>query len=78
MIREQFPGIEALSDYDKAILLEELLSYFEEKVRPEPDPEIIALLRERWEHYLAHPETAVSWEEVKRKMAEQRKPVCSK
>ena len=34
--------------------------------------EIVAELERRYQHYLAHPETAVPWEEVSRRMKERR------
>lgn len=78
MIREKLPAIDDLSDYDKMVLLEELLSELEVKVLPEPDPQVIAILRARWEDYLRNPESAIPGEEFLRRLRGQRPAACAK
>lgn len=65
-----FPELDLLPPDEKMLLAAEL---WEEAVStgkdiPEPDPKIVAILEERLEDYRRNPESALSWEEVKRKI----------
>lgn len=72
MIAERLPQLLAFTKEEKRQLVAEL----QEELEDEDDPtmqeplksEIIAELERRHQHYLAHPETAVPWEEVSRRM----------
>lgn len=64
-----FPELTRLSPDEKLILAAELLSEFSDgQTLEEPDPEIVAILEERMQHYRKNPSTALSWEEVKQKI----------
>ena len=63
MILERFPEIQQLDEDE----LWQLYTELSDKLfvdEPVTDPEIIAELDRRWQHYLRHPETARPAEEV--------------
>lgn len=73
MIAETIPGLAGLSPDDKILLAAEL---WQEAVGSEalpPDPELVAVLRERLEHYHDHPDDVSSWEEVRRRILASRR-----
>ena len=71
MILETLPQVKEFSAEQKLRLIDEL---WVDVMGEEPDPtepatsEIVALLEARYQHYLAHPETASTPEEVGRRM----------
>jgi len=73
MIIEKIPDIQKLTPEEKAILADELWAEagYSEDDFPLSD-EHIKLLEERWKHYLEHPETASTWEEVKARITRNR------
>ena len=67
MILERFPEIQKLNDEE----LWQLYSELSDKLfidEPVTDPEIIAELDRRWEHYLRNPETARPWSVVREEL----------
>ena len=75
MIAERLPALMNFSTEEKWQIFDELQ---EELLADDPtmhEPlksEIVAELERRYQHYLAHPETAVPWEEVSRRMKARR------
>ncbi len=64
MILERFPELLKLSEDEKQQLCSELRgTFFIDE--PVTDPDLIAILEARHQHYLAHPETARPWSEVR-------------
>ena len=62
---ERFPEIQRLTKDERVELYCELQDLVvEENDLIQPDPEIVALLEQRYREYLAHPETARPAEEV--------------
>ena len=75
MIAEKLPELMAFSREEKwqvMIELEQELTAGDPTMKEPLKSEIVAELERRWQHYLAHPETAVSWEEASRRMKAQR------
>jgi putative addiction module component (TIGR02574 family) len=66
VISERIPELKHLSPQERLILADELIGDFEECATPEQDLAIAELLRERMEHYAENPESARSWNDVKR------------
>ncbi len=69
MITDQVPGISKLSPQEKWILAAELWDeVFEELTAiPESDAQRV-VVKDRWESYLADPDSGSSWEEIKAKL----------
>jgi putative addiction module component (TIGR02574 family) len=71
MILEQHPELAALSADDKLQLIRELYDALEVSGELEPNPDVVAELRQRREKYLRDPSRAVPWwDDVKRRLAE--------
>ena len=70
MILEQHPELSALTTDEKLQLIREIYEAMEAEGDLEPNPEVVAELHRRREEYLRDPSQAVTWEEVKRKLAE--------
>lgn len=71
MIAEQFPQLENLNPQDQLLLAGEL---WQKATAPDGDApdlpkEAVQLLEERLADYLKNPESGISWEELKRKVA---------
>jgi len=69
MIAEKFPQLSKLDPQEQLILAGEL---WQRATRAADDtgglkPELLALIEERLDHFLEHPETGVDWEDLKRK-----------
>ncbi len=65
MILERFPEIQKLTKAERVELYCELQDIVvEENQLIQPDPEIVALLEQRYREYLANPESARPAEEV--------------
>ncbi len=76
MIAELVPVLEKLTREQKWQLVDELQDQLLADDPTEQEPlksEIIAEFDRRYQHYLEHPETAVPWDEVSRRMKAQRK-----
>jgi putative addiction module component (TIGR02574 family) len=76
MIAERLPELLSFTNEEKWQLIDELQDELlaDDPTMQEPlKGEIIAELERRYQHYLAHPESAVPWEEVSRKMKAQRR-----
>ena len=58
---EQFPELASLSVEQKLTLADELTHL----AITEQDANLRSVVRERWEDYQAHPESAVPWDQVK-------------
>jgi hypothetical protein len=75
MIAERLPELLSFSKEEKWQVFEELR---EELLADDPtlhEPfksEIVAELEQRWQHYLAHPESAMTLDEARRRMLESR------
>lgn len=71
MIINKVPEVKRLSMREKLMLAEEL---FAETAYSDYDvienDEHRKILESRWQHYLEHPETASTWEEVKKRIRE--------
>ena len=65
MIYEQFPELEALTREEKAALATELLHEASKLGPGEPEADVVALLSQRRPEYLANPDAALTWEQVK-------------
>ncbi len=70
MIAERLPELAAMSRDEKLEVYHELDQELNGQDDPQlHDPEVVdaikQLLERRWEHYLAHPETARPWNEVR-------------
>ena len=70
MILEKHPELAGLSTDEKLQLIRELYCVMEDEGDLEPNPNIVAELNRRREDYLRDPSRVISWEEVKRKIAE--------
>lgn len=66
MILERIPEVQQLTAQEQLILAEELWSKFDNEPTPQVDAAVSEVIRERWEHYQRHPETARTWEDMKR------------
>lgn len=76
MIAERLPELQKFSKEEKWQLVVELQDELLADDPTEQEPlksEIVAELERRHQHYLEHPETAVPWEEVSRRMRAQKK-----
>lgn len=76
MITERLPELQKFSKEEKWQLVVELQDELLADDPTEQEPlksEIVAELERRHQHYLEHPETAVPWEEVSRRMRAQKK-----
>ena len=69
MILEKHPELAGLNTEEKLQLIRELYTTMDEEGELEPNPAIVAELHRRREEYLRDPSQAVTWEEVKRKLA---------
>jgi putative addiction module component (TIGR02574 family) len=70
MILEKHPELAALSADEKLQLIRELYDAMEETGELEPNPSVVAELHQRREEYLRDPSRIVSWDDLKRKLAE--------
>jgi len=69
MMISDFPGLSTLSSDDKILLAAELFSEaVSECGQLEIDPKLLRAIEERLEHFEKHPESGLSWEEVKSKL----------
>jgi putative addiction module component (TIGR02574 family) len=69
MITEKIPAVQRLTPAERLQLAAELWGSIEESQAEVPvSDEVKQLLDERFAHYQQHPETAVSWEELKRRL----------
>lgn len=68
MIAERFPGIATLPVEEKRLLLDELCRDLGELDAEQPDPNIIEILEQRWKEYEAHPSTAMTLEEFRKRL----------
>jgi putative addiction module component (TIGR02574 family) len=71
MIAERIPQLSTLTKDEKwqlMVELEEELMADDPTMQEPLASEIVAELERRHQHYLEHPETAVPWEEVSRRM----------
>lgn len=76
MIAERLPQLLTFSKEEKWQLMVELNQELMADDPTEQEPfksELVQVLEERYQHYLAHPETASTWAEVSQKMRAQRK-----
>jgi putative addiction module component (TIGR02574 family) len=68
MIAETIPQIQGLTPREKLILVGELLEQFEEAPQDTPQNEaIVRLLDARMADYEKNPDSAISWEDFKKK-----------
>ncbi len=65
MIAETIPGLADLSSDDKLLLAAELVQDAVGSEPSSPDPELIAVLRERLAHDHDLPDEVSSWEDVR-------------
>ena len=69
MIIDNMPNVKQLSMREKLMLAEELFAETEysdnDVIESEKHLEII---EDRWQHYLRHPETASTWDEVRERI----------
>lgn len=70
MILQQHPALATLSADDKLQLIRELYDTMFEMGELEPNPNVVAELHKRREEYIRHPDRIVSWDDVKRKIAD--------
>lgn len=70
MILERLPEVAALSADEKLQLIRELYDVLEVTGETEPNPSVVAELHQRRDEYLRDPSRAVTWTEVKRKLAD--------
>ena len=66
MILETIPELQRLSPRQRLILATELMEDFQEHPTAELDGAIAELIHERRTYYAAHPESARTWEDLKR------------
>jgi putative addiction module component (TIGR02574 family) len=65
----KFPELDQLPADEKMMLAAELWSEATaDEKEIEPDPQIVAILDERMAEYRKNPESAIPWEEVKRRL----------
>ena len=68
MILEKLPEVQQLTPSEKSQLVEELWDCWLPREDDETRAATIALLEARMAHYRQHPETASTWDEVKRRI----------
>lgn len=67
-ILEKIPAIQKLSDGEKRSLIGELWEQMDGAAAEAASPEIVELLERRLEHYRRNPESASTWEAVKKRL----------
>jgi len=71
MIAERYPELEALSPSEQLELAAELASRAsQEKHIPDLTTRSVEILESRLDYYLAHPETGIDWEELRKQKSE--------
>jgi putative addiction module component (TIGR02574 family) len=68
MIAETIPGLKDLSQDQKIILAAELWRDAVGVAEDKPDPELVAALNERLDHYRANPNQVATWEDVRARL----------
>jgi hypothetical protein len=71
MVKDRIPALATLTVDEKWQLMAELEDEVMAGDPTEQEPfksEIVHLLETRYQHYLSHPETASSWEDVSKRM----------
>ena len=68
MVSESIPALASLSPSQKLVLAAELWRDNAIGDSEEPDPAIVAMLRERLAAYEANPEAVSTWDEVKARL----------
>ncbi len=74
MIAETIPALSALSPDDKILLAAELWQDAVGNEAEEPDPGIVDALRERLQYDREHPDEGSSWDEVRSRILDRRRP----
>ncbi len=69
---ERFPALRQLSGEEMVFLANELYSQAEFPLSDEQAAAIATVCEQRWQHYLAQPESVVPWEVTKEKMRKMR------
>ena len=69
MLLDQLPQVKSLSKAQKFELAGELWDEVTAEADLfEPHPDVLKLLETRYQHWQDHPESAVSWDELKRRL----------
>lgn len=72
MIVEQLPEVQKLSPEMKLVLAAELFEEVADGTAEDPDPELLAILNQRFDEYRANPGAALPWSEVKARILRSR------
>jgi hypothetical protein len=72
VIAERIPELATLSSDDKILLAAELWHDAVGSEAETPNPALLVALRERLDHYYAHPEEGSGWDDVRRRILAQR------
>ena len=72
MILETLPAVQKLSPSEQSQLVEELWDRWLPRDDEPTNAAIVELLQARMEHYRQHPESAVTWDEVKQRISARR------
>ncbi|MEM7699624.1 MAG: addiction module protein [Verrucomicrobiota bacterium] len=70
MIAELFPELEKLDNEQKLILARELCEEAVSAVDESMPSEAVQIIRERVSHFMEHPDSGVSWEDLKKRVLE--------
>jgi putative addiction module component (TIGR02574 family) len=68
MILEKLPAVQQLTPTEQSQLVEELWERWLPRDDEPTNAAIVELLQARMEHYRQHPESAVTWDEVKQRI----------
>jgi putative addiction module component (TIGR02574 family) len=72
MILEKLPAVQQLTPTEQSQLVEELWERWLPRDDEPTNAAIVELLQARMEHYRQHPESAVTWDEVKQRISARR------